>query len=89
MKLQEKAFAHAWAVVVAIVYVFYYLLAIAAPTGFIFLFNASFFGANVVSLLPSTMTTAEFVQVTLVSAIMAWVMGYLVAHFYNYFLGKR
>lgn len=88
MKLQEKAFAHSFAVVVAVAYVFYYMVAIVSPQVFLYIFNASFGGANVASLLPA-MTIADFVQMTLVSALLAWACGYLVAHFYNYFLGKR
>ena len=83
--LNQLAFANSLAVVTAVLYVLFAILALVAPGVFQILFDAQFFGANVASLFPKVQPSAASL-VTLVLMIgMAWVLGYGWAWLYNRF----
>jgi hypothetical protein len=83
--LNKLAFASSLAVLTAVVYVLFAVLALVAPRLFQIVFDAQFFGANVASLFPKVQPSAASL-VTLVLMIgMSWVLGYAWAWLYNRF----
>jgi 2TM family of unknown function (DUF5676) len=83
--LNKLAFANSLAVLTAVLYVLFAILALVAPRVFQILFDAQFFGANVASLFPKVQPSAASL-VTLVLMIgMSWVVGYAWAWLYNQF----
>ncbi len=83
--LNQLAFANSLAVLTAVLYVLFAMLALVAPRLFQILFDAQFFGANVASLFPKVQPSAASL-VTLVLMIgMSWVVGYAWAWLYNRF----
>ena len=83
--LNQIAFANSLAVLTAVLYVLFAILALVAPSLFQVLFDAQFFGANVASLFPKVQPSAASL-VTLVLMIgMSWVVGYAWAWLYNRF----
>ena len=86
MKLNEKAFANALAILTAAFYVIFYLLSLIAPRAFEFLFNAQFLGADVASLLPAKISFGSFLGILVVFVVIAWIMGYVWAWLYNRFI---
>lgn len=85
MRLNPGAFANSLALMTALVYVVFAILALVAPRVFQVLFDAQFFGANVASLFPKVRPSLASL-VTLVLMIgMSWVVGYVWAALYNRF----
>jgi hypothetical protein len=83
--LNKLAFANSLAVLSAVLYLFFDILALLSTRAFSILFDAQFFGANVASLFPKVQPSAASL-VTLVLMIgMSWVMGYAWAWLYNRF----
>lgn len=83
--LNTVAFANSLAVLTAVLYFLFAILALVAPGLFQALFDAQFFGANVASLFPKVQPSAASL-VTLVLMIgMSWVVGYAWAWLYNRF----
>jgi hypothetical protein len=83
--LNPLAFANSLAILTAVLYVLFAILALVAPRLFQVLFDAQFFGANVASLFPKVQPSAAAL-VTLVLMIgMSWVVGYAWAWLYNRF----
>jgi hypothetical protein len=83
--LNTVAFANSLAVLTAVLYFLFAILALVAPGLFQVLFDAQFFGANVASLFPKVQPSAASL-VTLVLMIgMSWVVGYAWAWLYNRF----
>ena len=83
--LNKLAFANSLAVLTAVLYVLFAILALVAPRVFQILFDAQFFGANVASLFPKVRPSLASL-VTLVLMIgMSWVVGYAWAWLYNRF----
>ena len=85
--LDKVAFANSLAVLTALLYLVFYLLELAAPSAFVFLFNAQFLGADVASLMPK-ISLAYFTGTLAVLVIFCWVFGYAWAWLYNWFAGK-
>jgi len=84
MKLNAKAFGNAFAGLSVVFYVLCYILQVIAPELFVYIFNAQFLGADIASLIPGT-TFGAFVGILVAVAIVSWICGYLLAHFYNKF----
>lgn len=82
MHLNKKAFAHSMAVTTAIVMVVFYVLQIMAPAAFAYIFNAQFFGADLAAM-ATGISFGTFIGVLITMTIFGWVMGWLIAHFYN------
>ena len=78
------ALAHSLAVLVVGFFVVLYALETAAPALFAFIFNAQFYGADIARLVPA-MSFGNWVGITVVSALTAWVAGYAWALLYNWF----
>lgn len=84
MHLNKKAFGNAMAAVTGLVYIVFYLLMVAAPGAFEFLWNAQFLGADMAAFVTSV-SFGAFLGVLITMLVMGWVMGWLLAHFYNKF----
>ena len=83
--LNRVAFANSLAVLSAVLYLFFAIVALLSTRAFSILFDAQFFGANVASLFPKVQPSAASL-VTLVLMIgMSWVVGYAWAWLYNRF----
>jgi len=88
MPIRPWAFANALALTTAVLAVLLMVLRVAAPSAFVFVFNAQFFGADVASLLPGH-TDAINMTAELAAFIGgAWGFGLLGAILYNRFIGK-
>lgn len=72
------------ALVTGLVYVVFYILMVAAPGAFEFLWNAQFMGADMAALV-SGVSFGTFLGVLITMLVMGWIMGWLIAHFYNKF----
>lgn len=83
--LNQLAFANALAILTAVIYVLFALVALVSPWAFQFLFNAQFFGADVASLLPKVAPSGAALATFIVVVIAAWVVAYAWAWLYNRF----
>ena len=83
--LNQVAVANARAVLTAVLYALFAIVAAVSPRLFSILFDAQFFGANVASLFPKVAPSAASVLTFLIMIAMAWVLGYLWAWLYNRF----
>jgi hypothetical protein len=83
--LNKLAFANSLAVLTAVLYVLFAILALVAPRVFQILFDAQFFGANVASLFPKLRPSAASLMTLVLMIGMSWVMGYAWAWLYNRF----
>jgi hypothetical protein len=83
--LNKVAVANALAVVTAVLYVGFAILAVIAPRAFQILFDAQFFGANVASLFPKVQLSAASLVTLVLMTCMSWVVGYAWAWLYNRF----
>ena len=81
--LKPMAFAHSLAILTAVVYVAFYVLAVVWRDAFRFLFNAQFFGADVAALLPQQLTYAGFLGTLVALVVCAWVAGFAWAWLYD------
>jgi hypothetical protein len=81
--LDRIAFASSLAVLTALVYLAFVLLALISPAIFQLVFNAQFFGADVASLLPKVALRPAFLITFVLVVAMAWGWGYLWAWLYN------
>lgn len=84
MHLNKKAFANAMGAVTALVYAVFWILQMVAPATFSFIWNAQFMGADMAALV-GNMSAGSFIGVLIAMGVMGWVMGWLIAHFYNKF----
>jgi hypothetical protein len=83
--LNQVAVANALAVLTAVLYALFAIVAAVSPRLLSILFDAQFFGANVASLFPKVAPSAASVLTFLIMIAMAWVLGYLWAWLYNRF----
>jgi hypothetical protein len=83
--LNQLAFANSLAVLTAVLYVLFAILAVVAPRLFQILFDAQFFGANVASLFPKVQPSAASLVTLVLMIVMAWCLGYVWAWLYNRF----
>ena len=83
--LNQLAFANSLAVLTAVLYVLFAILALVAPNLFQVLFDAQFFGANVASLFPKVRPSAASLLTLVLMIGMSWVVGYAWAWLYNRF----
>jgi hypothetical protein len=81
--LQPLAFANAIAATTAVLTLFLFTLRVLMPPVFAFFFNAQFFGADVASLLPSSLSFGKMAAEVLALLAGAWGIGYLWAVLYN------
>ena len=88
MPIRPWAFAHALALTTAVLAIVLIALRVAAPSAFLFVFNAQFFGADVASLLPSHPDTLKTIAELAAFVGGAWGFGLLGAILYNRFIGK-
>jgi len=83
--LNKLAFANSLAVLSAVLYVFFAIVALISTRVFSILFDAQFFGANVASLFPKVQPSAASLATLVLMIGMAWVLGYAWAWLYNRF----
>ncbi|WP_447977562.1 hypothetical protein [Candidatus Nitrospira bockiana] len=83
MPIRPLAFAHALGATTAVLALVLILLRLAAPSVFIFVFNAQFFGADVASLLPGDIQPLRLFGETAAFVGGAWGFGLLGAVIYN------
>jgi len=83
--LNQVAVANALAVLTAVLYALFAIVAAVSPRLFSILFDAQFFGANVASLFPKVTPSAASILTFVIMIAMAWVLGYLWAWLYNRF----
>jgi 2TM family of unknown function (DUF5676) len=83
--LNKVAFANSLAVLTAVLYVLFAIIAFVSPRAFAILFDAQFFGANVASLFPKVQPSATSLITLVVMILMSWVVGYAWAWLYNRF----
>ena len=81
--LNRMALATSLAILSGLIYLLFYVLAVAWRDGFRFLFNAQFFGADIASLLPRELSYITFVGTWVVVIVSGWVFGYCWAWLYN------
>ena len=81
--LDKTAFANSLAILMALFYLILYLISLAAPGAFVFLFNAQFLGANVAPLLPE-FSLANSAGIFAVLVGFCWISGYAWAGLYNW-----
>jgi 2TM family of unknown function (DUF5676) len=83
--LNQLAFANSLAVLTAVLYVLFAILALVAPRLFQILFDAQFFGANVASLFPKVQPSPASLVTLVLMIVMSWCLGYAWAWLYNRF----
>jgi 2TM family of unknown function (DUF5676) len=83
--LNKVAFANSLAVLTAVLYVLFAIIAFVSPRAFAILFDAQFFGANVAPLFPKVQPSATSLITLVVMILMSWVVGYAWAWLYNRF----
>jgi hypothetical protein len=76
------AFANAFALTTAILYLAFYTLQIIAPPFFKLAVNSQLMGADLVSLIPGPNIT-NFLGVMIAVLLLSWIFGYLLARIYN------
>jgi len=81
--LNKMAFANSLAVLSAVLYVFFAIVALISTRAFSVLFDAQFFGANVASLFPKTQPSTASLVTLVLMIVMSWVVGYAWAWLYN------
>lgn len=86
MSIRPFAFANTLGLTTAGLAVLLLLLRLVAPTVFTFIFNAQFFGADVASLLPTTIDVLTVAGEFLAFVGGAWAFGFAGALLYNYFI---
>ena len=84
--IQPLAFANTLAITTALLAVVLLILRIAAPTAFVFIFNAQFFGADVASLLPQHTDLFKMLGEFTAFVGGAWGFGFVGAILYNRFI---
>ena len=83
--LDKLALANSLAVLAAVLYLLFAILALVAPTLFQVLFDAQFFGANVASLFPKFQPSLASLVTFVLMVGMSWVVGYAWSWLYNLF----
>lgn len=86
MPIRPLAFANALALTTALLAILLIFLRLFAPTLFVFVFNAQFFGADVAMLLPPQSHTITLVAEFLTFVGAAWGFGLIGAVLYNRFI---
>jgi hypothetical protein len=89
MTIQSLPFANALALTSAVLVVLLVILRAVAPSVFVFIFNAQFFGANVASLLPSEPSLLATVAELIAFVGGAWAFGLLGAVLYNRHISRE
>lgn len=87
--LNKAAAAHALAILVAVLYLGFHLLGLAAPAAFVFLFNAQFFGADVASLLPKDVSLGSLTGTFVALVGTSWLLAYAGVWVYNKLAGRH
>ena len=88
MPIRPVAFANALALTTAVLAVLLIVLRAMAPSAFLFVFNAQFFGADVASLLPNQVDALKMIAELAAFVGGAWGFGLLGAILYNRFIQK-
>jgi hypothetical protein len=83
--LNKVAFANSLAILSAVLYVFFAIVALISTRAFSILFDAQFFGANVASLFPKVQPSPASLLTLVLMIVMSWVVGYVWAWLYNRF----
>jgi hypothetical protein len=83
--LDKLALANSLAVLAAVLYLLFAILALVAPSLFQVLFDAQFFGANVASLFPKVQPSLASLVTFVLMVGMSWVVGYAWSWLYNLF----
>lgn len=83
--LNTRAFANSVALTTGLCYIVFYLISLGAKSTFNFLFNAQFFGADISSLMPGTLSFGAFLGILVSVVIMVWIFAYIWAVLYNRF----
>jgi hypothetical protein len=86
MPIRPWAFANALALTTAVLAMVLIVLRVGAPSAFLFVFNAQFFGADVASLLPGRVDTLKMTAELAAFVGGAWGFGLLGAILYNRFI---
>jgi hypothetical protein len=86
MPIRPLAFASALAVTTACLSIFLLILRWAAPSVFVFFFNAQFFGADVAMLLPDRLNATSLIAEFAALVGGAWGLGFIGAVLYNRFI---
>jgi hypothetical protein len=86
MPIRPLAFANALALTTAVLAIVLLVLRAVAPSVFVFVFNAQFFGADVASLLPNQADTLKLAGELAAFVGGAWGFGLLGAVLYNRFI---
>jgi len=86
MPIRSLAFANALALTTALLAILLIVLRLFAPTMFVLLFNAQFFGADVAMLLPVELHVVKAIVEFLVLVGGAWSFGLVGAVLYNWFI---
>lgn len=89
MVIRPLAFANALAVTSTLLALLLVTLRLLSPSAFIFVFNAQFFGADVASLLPTTVSPLRTLAELLAFVGGAWGFGLIGAILYNRFAQGR
>ena len=84
--IHPLAFANTLAITTALLAAILIVLRIAAPTVFVFIFNAQFFGADVASLLPQHIDVLPMLGEFVAFVGGAWGFGLVGAILYNRFI---
>lgn len=89
MKHNPVSTAHAAGATTAVVYAVCRLLVGLFPDWMFFLGQSWFHGIELQKLGVWNLTTENFIFGLVSASVSAWLVGYLFASFYNYFLGKK
>lgn len=81
--LKEVALATSLAVLTGVLYLGFLVLGVVAPGVFTLLFNAQFFGADVASLFPKSLSPGNVIATLVALVVAGWVFGYAWAWLYN------
>ena len=83
MPIRPAAFANTLAITTAVLALILIVLRFLAPSAFVFVFNAQFFGADVASLLPDRIDIPKMIGELLAFVGGAWGFGLVGAVLYN------
>ncbi len=81
--LNQKAFANSLGVLSGLAYLVFFVLSLFWPNFFKLIFNAQFFGADVASLLPQSVSVSSGLLTLAGAVLVGWSFGYVWAWLYN------
>ena len=82
--LKPQPLANSLALITGLAYLFLYLLKTFAPVFFKLILNSQFFGADIASQVPK-LSFANLLGILIATVVVAWIVGYAIAFFYNQF----